>query len=334
MIIDKAVIRAAGVAAPLAVALAPVPLFATDLSVGSDRDAPQLAQLTDRERRLEEQRRRQAQAQAQRQRREQEQSERNPNLLDKIEQQSSQQEQQRENAAAADPRFDPEVGYSPEGLKDLVTGTSLERLSPEQLALFVAAFRDRLASRLDRSPGEQSTEDSDLTEDELLKGIIELAEREQADGNEQDDGWAQFASEFPLVASGQVSPTPPLESLSGDLTASYDGRFAGAFGDGTAVGGSMHMTVHFDDRTLAGHMLFDGANGIAGIEGGWADGVNTVTGDIQGQGVFGDYIEGGIDGAFYGPKGEELGGTWSAEIFTNGQREHSLGGRFAAGQQP
>src|SRR5690606_35204481 len=89
----------------------------------------------------------------------------------------------------------------------------------------------------------------DASEDQLLRDFVEQL----------------AASEFPYIAAGDISGLPPTESLTGDFSATYNGRVSGAFGDGTAVGGAMSLNVAFDDYAFTGDIVFDGGNGKAGV---------------------------------------------------------------------
>lgn len=201
-------------------------------------------------------------------------------------------------------------------LRQLVNGSGLPPIPPATLA---GLLRDRMARLNEGNAPSDGTRDADeAAEDKLLRDFVEqVAAREN----------------FPYIADGDISGLPPTRSLTGDFSATYNGRVSGAFGDGTKVGGAMSLNVGFDDFAFMGDIVFDGGNGKAGVEGGWKGGVNSVTGSLYSlEPVFGGEAEGSLSGKFYGPKGQELGGNWSMEIHSGVREGQSANGQFATKQ--
>jgi hypothetical protein len=214
-------------------------------------------------------------------------------------------------------RYDPNAPVNGETLRQLVSGSPLPPIPPRSLA---GLLRDAIGSQLGESnvPSNGERDADQAAEDKLLRDFVEqVAAREN----------------FPYIAAGDISGLPPTESLRGELSASYNGRLSGAFGDGTAVGGAMSLNVAFDDYAFTGDIVFDGGNGKAAVAGGWDAGVNSVDGSIYSpEPVFGGEVGGSLSGKFYGPKGQELGGNWSMEIFSGVREGQSANGQFATKQ--
>lgn len=134
-----------------------------------------------------------------------------------------------------------------------------------------------------------------------------------------DAAWA----DFPFYAAGTVSPAVPDELPGGQISATYNGRVAGAFTDGVAVGADITLDFSFDQQLFGGSIAF--ASGTVAVTGGW-QGPDQIDGYIDGN-AFGGQVIGDLDGAFYGPNAEEVGGTWSFDVTGS-----PAGGRAASGE--
>jgi hypothetical protein len=217
----------------------------------------------------------------------------------------------------ADGRYDPNAPLDTEWLRQLVNGGTLPPLTPLALA-------DLLREVMTGQPGAgdaPSNEDRDAdqaAEDKLLRDFVEQV---------------IAVSAYPYIAAGDVSALPPTESLTGAMTATYNGRLSGAFGDGTMVGASMRLDVAFDDHAFMGDIVFDGGNGKANVTGGWDTGVNSVSGHFYAtEPVYGGEATGSLGGKFYGPKGQELGGNWSMGMHSGVREGQSASGHFVTKQ--
>lgn len=218
---------------------------------------------------------------------------------------------------AADSRYDPSAPVDGDVLRQLVNGSPLPPITALSLA---GMMRHSMALQPDQDnpPLNDDSRADDASKDKLQSDFVEqIAALER----------------FPHIAAGDVSALPPTTSLTGDFTATYNGRLSGAFGDGTAVGASMSLDVAFDNREFTGGIVFDGGNGKADVTGGWNTGVNSVSGNFWAtEPVYGGEATGSLGGKFYGPSGQELGGNWSMEMHSGVREGQSAGGEFATKQ--
>jgi len=213
----------------------------------------------------------------------------------------------------ADGRYDPNAPVDAALLRQLVNDGTLPPLTLLSLA---ELLREAMAGQPDQGnpPSDGDSAADDASQDKLLRDFVESV---------------IAASDYPYIAAGDVSALPPSESLTGEMSASYNGHLDGKFGDGTQVGGTMSLNVSFNEQHIDGRITFDGGKGVADIYGGWADGANSVVMESDGATYEGHRADVSMSGQFYGPKGQELGGNWGMNVDDG----RSAKGKFATKQK-
>lgn len=215
----------------------------------------------------------------------------------------------------ADGRYDPNAPVNGQMLHQLVSGSPLPPISPTTL---VGMLRDDMAQLNENNAPSNSKPDADEnSEDKLLRDFVEQV---------------TTTAGFPYIAAGDVSALPPTESLTGEMSATYNGRLSGAFGDGAQVGGAMALNVSFNEQHIDGLITFDGGKGTANVYGGWADAVNHVPLTTDGGHYDGNPADVTLGGKFYGPKGQEFGGSWGMNVLDGSPGGRNANGQFATKQ--
>jgi len=100
-------------------------------------------------------------------------------------------------------------------------------------------------------------------------------------------------------------------------SATYNGRAWGHLnesGNFTTVSGDATLNANFGSRTLNGNFTdmrrADGSSWLnsANVNAGWSGGQNAIHGTVSGGGM-----NGNVNGAFFGPNAQEVGGNWTLE---------------------
>lgn len=164
--------------------------------------------------------------------------------------------------------------------------------------------------------------------------------------------WGDVPEGFESAATGEIAAvsywvggvrTPDATVLGqlGTTTATYAGEMAGGFfnatDDHTVLRGTFSVNANLTAKTFTGsYDLSDrltAANFISsgGLSGSWDTGGN-ITGTMSGTAIDTSTVTGSVDGAFFGPKGEEVGGAWYATL-SGGSNPGSAAGVYAGTRQ-
>lgn len=139
---------------------------------------------------------------------------------------------------------------------------------------------------------------------------------------------ASAAAGYPYIEAGNVLS---FWNWPTTMEATYNGRVSGTLNSGAAIGGNINMTVNFAQLqtqmtpAIPGSITFDNGKGGMSFNLVQSDGYvgNGASGTYNGQAVTG-YI---MDGRFYGPQAQEIGGRWSMQ---NAGATLTANGNFAA----
>ena len=116
----------------------------------------------------------------------------------------------------------------------------------------------------------------------------------------------------PWIA-GRLTPSSDIPTTG---TATYNGGVTGqlkeAGGLFTSVGGTSTLTANFGSKGITGSFdnlkRYDNSTWVtsAAVNANWGAGTNAISGTIAGEGK-----NGNINGAFFGPSAQEIGGNWT-----------------------
>lgn len=112
----------------------------------------------------------------------------------------------------------------------------------------------------------------------------------------------------------------------------YFGDVIGTAADDTAVTGNIALDIDVGE-SIYGTINFDRGAGSIGFHSDFSENIVGMTDPTGDDHFFGGTIaseqEGALLGTFYGPNGENAGGTWSFEV-TGGEKPGTASGQFAA----
>ena len=126
--------------------------------------------------------------------------------------------------------------------------------------------------------------------------------------------------DFPFYSDGAISPSAPAVS---SVFAVYEGRMAGQFGNGDAVGAALWTCFDLSQNTLDIRVDFSSGESAAGV-GRWSK-VNDITGTFSGSYSPSQAVTGSLNGAFYGPTRQEIGGVWDMSVVGEGNASGKFG---------
>lgn len=170
---------------------------------------------------------------------------------------------------------------------------------------------------------------------EQEEAIAEAAEEYLASDSDPDpdldptpdpvDPWTSFLAN----SDGPLTTQYPSESIYGEAVGVYNGLVRGEFENGVSANGVMQMNIYFSDFHGDGTIRFDDDQGLMQFEG-----------DVGGPGfeihmegeAFGGSANGHVYGRMYGPRGEEIGGTWGLNVYEGEFANQHASGNFAAQQ--
>ena len=107
------------------------------------------------------------------------------------------------------------------------------------------------------------------------------------------------------------------------IFAVYEGRMAGQFGNGDAVGAALWTCFDLSQNTLDIRVDFSSGESAAGV-GSWSK-VNDITGTFSGSYSPSQAVTGSLNGAFYGPTRQEIGGVWDMSVGGEGNASGKFG---------
>lgn len=136
------------------------------------------------------------------------------------------------------------------------------------------------------------------------------------------DPWASYI----YVARNEVTSTVPTAGQYGIATGHYAGLVKGSL-DGAPINGTLNMQISFaDDAKITGSMNF-GSQGLLKINGS-LDGAG-VYGTLSSEDgmAFGNHLlNGSLNGKLFGPRAEQVGGTWQVNV--TGMTDRQVSGQF------
>lgn len=131
-----------------------------------------------------------------------------------------------------------------------------------------------------------------------------------------------------LYLTGDITPSEVIENyISTSQTASYRGGVS-ALIDGVASKGTVNLDVNFGTQNFTGNINITQGNWEANINSGGITPYRFNSTDISGSSDYGSIIDGAVDGKFYGPSANSVGGSFNLSTSTK-----SANGVFGGGQQ-
>ena len=153
--------------------------------------------------------------------------------------------------------------------------------------------------------------------------------------NENSDTYMEFghalnlendlSSAYGVYITGDVTPTEVIESyMSSGATAQYSGEISSLV-NGVASTGTINVNVNFGAKTFSGNINIPKGDWQANINNGSLTPNSLSATNITGSSSYGTIDSGALNGKFYGPSANNIGGTLNLKSGSN-----SASGAFGA----
>lgn len=152
--------------------------------------------------------------------------------------------------------------------------------------------------------------------------------RDQLSGQAGGYSWADFTFYHDRHYYGEELAV--TRALDNSETATYTGLVSGSFGSGESANGTITMDITFTDGSVVGRVDFNHGMGQLLLN----DTINAGEFSVEAVGeAYGGFAAGYLGGNLFGPRAEEVGGSWEMDIQGGAMNGESATGDFAAKQQ-
>ena len=222
------------------------------------------------------------------------------------------------NVLGLDPNNAQVDGNASDWAKGYIAAAMQSGLIPTQDASTQQATREQLFQSAYGASG-QLGGSTTANEQAIDDAVAEVA----AGGGSGGSEWLAF----PFYSDGAISPSAPAVS---SIFAVYEGKMAGQFANGDAVNAGLWTCFDLSESTFEIRVDFSG--GVATGTGDWSK-VNDIKGTFSGAYAPSQAVTGSLDGAFYGPKQQEVGGVWDMNVTGSGNASGKFGAKLT-GTEP